>query len=70
VSESVKNEPVAEEEEPIVENSKANNNLLRTILSNPTIAYGLPRAVYADRMNRRMTDLAKESVTPLLKDPF
>lgn len=37
---------------------------------NPTIAYGLPRAVYADRMNRRMTDLAKASVTPLLKDPF
>lgn len=35
-----------------------------------TIAYRLPRAVYADRMNRRMTDLAKASVTPLLKDPF
>lgn len=69
VSEPVKNEPVAEEE-PIVENSKANNNILRTILGNPTITYGLPRAVYADRMNRRMTDLAKESVTPLLKDPF
>lgn len=67
VSEPVKNEPVAE---PIVENSKANNNILRTILGNPTITYGLPRAVYADRMNRRMTDLAKESVTPLLKDPF
>lgn len=45
-------------------------NVLRTILGNPTITYGLPRAVYADRMNRRMTDLAKESVTPLLKDPF
>lgn len=38
--------------------------------TNPTIAYGLPRAVYADRMNRRITDLAKESVVPLLKDPF
>lgn len=36
---------------------------------NPTIAYGLPRAMYADRMNRRITDLAKESVVPLLKDP-
>lgn len=43
-------------------------SFLRNI--NPTIAYGLPRAVYADRMNRRMTDLAKASVTPLLKDPF
>lgn len=58
------------EEEPIVENSKANNNILRTILGNPNITYGLPRAVYADRMNRRITDLAKESVTPLLKAPF
>lgn len=28
------------------------------------------KAVYADRINRRMTDLAKASVTPLLKDPF
>lgn len=43
-------------------------SFLRNI--NPTTAYGLPRAVYADRMNRRMTDLAKASVTPLLKDPF
>ena len=43
-------------------------SFLRNI--NPTIAYGLPRAVYADRMNRRITDLAKASVTPLLKDPF
>lgn len=43
-------------------------SFLRNI--NPTIAYGLPRAVYTDRMNRRMTDLAKASVTPLLKDPF
>lgn len=37
---------------------------------NPTIAYGLPRAMYADRMNRRITDLAKKSIVPLLKDPF
>lgn len=43
-------------------------SFLRNI--NPTIAYGLPRAVYVDRMNRRMIDLAKASVTPLLKDPF
>lgn len=37
---------------------------------NPTILYGLPRAIAADRINRRITDLAKESVVPLLKDPF
>ena len=48
--------------------NKQNKSFFSNI--NPTIAYGLPRAVYADRMNRRMTDLAKESVTPLLKDPF
>lgn len=37
---------------------------------NPTIAYGLPRMVYEDRMNRKNTDLAKESVVPLLQKPF
>lgn len=48
--------------------NKQNKSFFSNI--NPTIAYGLPRAVYADRMNRRITDLAKESVIPLLKDPF
>lgn len=46
------------------------NKQNKSFFSNPTIAYGSPRAVYADRMNRRITDLAKESVVPLLKDPF
>lgn len=32
----------------------------------PTITYGMPRAVYADRMNREITDLSKKSVVPLL----
>lgn len=36
----------------------------------PTLLYGIPRAFYADRMNRKITDLAKKSVVPLLKDPF
>ena len=45
---------------------KINFNFLR----NPTLIYGLPRAIYADSMNRRITDLAKESLTPYLKDPF
>lgn len=48
--------------------NKQNKSFFSNI--NPTIAYGLPRAAYADRMNRRITDLAKESVVPLLKDPF
>lgn len=50
------------------DDNKQNKSFFSNI--NPTIAYGLPRVVYADRMNRRITDLAKESVVPLLKDPF
>lgn len=50
------------------DDNKQNKSFFSNI--NPTIAYGLPRAVYADRTNRRITDLAKESVVPLLKDPF
>lgn len=50
------------------DDNKQNKSFFSNI--NPTIAYRLPRAVYADRMNRRITDLAKESVVPLLKDPF
>lgn len=60
-----KNEPVQEKQDP--ENSKTNYNPLQAILSNPTIAYGLPRAIYDDRMNRRITDLAKKLVVPLLQ---
>lgn len=63
-----KNESAQEKQD--LEDSKTNYNPLQAILSNPTMVYGLPRAMYADRMNRRMTDLAKESITPLLKDPF
>lgn len=50
------------------DDNKQNKSFFSNI--NPTIAYGLPRAMYADRMNRRITDLAKKSVVPLLKDPF
>lgn len=54
-------------------NNKQDNNKLdifSNILSNPTISYGLPRALYADRINRRITDMAKDAIVPLLKDPF
>lgn len=44
-------------------------DVMTRITSDPTITYGLPRALYADRMNRKITDLAKET-GPLLKDPF
>ena len=34
----------------------------------PNLKFGLPRAMYADLMNRKMTDLMKE--TPILQNPF
>lgn len=50
--------------------TKGQVDIFSQIFSNPTITYGLPRALYADRINRRLTDMAKESITPLLKDPL
>lgn len=61
-------QPSQEPSQEPSDDNKQNKSFFSNI--NPTIAYGLPRAVYADRMNRRITDLAKESVVPLLKDPF
>ena len=34
----------------------------------PTITYGIPRAIAADRINRKITDLTKTN--PLLIDPL
>ena len=52
-------------------NGNNGNNLdISQILSNPTIKYGLPRALYADAMNRRMTDMAIQAERPYLQDPF
>lgn len=50
--------------------SKPNNIKGLNIFSNPTLTYGLPRALYADWMNRKMTDLAIKSTNPVLQDPF
>lgn len=36
----------------------------------PSLLYGIPRAYYADRVNRRITDQAIASERPFLKDPF
>nr|DAX09029.1 MAG TPA: hypothetical protein [Bacteriophage sp.] len=46
------------------------NEVVTRMSTNPTITYGLPRALYADRTNRKITDMAKDSIVPLLKDPF
>ena len=40
------------------------------VLINPTYIYGLPRAIMSDRDNRRMTDLAKLIIKPVLTDPI
>lgn len=49
--------------------SKSWKDIFTKVLSNPTITYGLPRALYADRTNRKITDLAQE-LDALQKDPF
>lgn len=49
---------------------KSSGSIFSQLLDNPTLMYGLPRAIYADRMNRKMTDLAKDALSPLLKDPL
>lgn len=45
-------------------------NTMTNVLDNPVLKYGLPRALYADRTNRKLTDLAKESQTPVLVNPL
>lgn len=59
-------QPNSEQEQKSI--SQKNIDFLRNI--NPTLLYGIPRAMYADSMNRRIIDLAKKSAVPLLKDPF
>ena len=56
----------------VEDQSRQNSNnldILSNIFSNPTITYGLPRALYADRINRKITDLSKD-FNSLNKDPF
>lgn len=44
------------------------NDVINRMVSNPTITYGIPRAFYADKMNRKITDLGKEE--PLQRNPI
>lgn len=61
-------EILKEETEPT--QKKGGISWLQKLALDPMLKYALPRAIYGDRMNRRITDLAKASVKPLLKDPF
>lgn len=52
-------------------NEESQNNKSFNISSvNPSLLYGIPRAYYADKVNRRITDQAIASERPFLKDPF
>ena len=65
------NRPVSDAVE--VDNNNTKNSKLELkaqLLSNPTLSYGLPRALAADRANRRMTDLAIASEKPFYQDPY
>lgn len=60
-----------EKEETTLENSNGLfDSVLPKILQNPTVKYGIPRAFYADRVNKKLTDLAISGEKPLLLDPF
>ena len=45
-------------------------NLFSNILNDPTVKYGIPRALYANYINRKLTDMAIDSENPFLQDPF
>ena len=44
--------------------------LANGILNDTFYKYSLPRAFYADRVNRRITDMAIDNEKPFLQDPF
>ena len=46
------------------------HNLFSNILNDPTVKYGIPRALYANYINRKLTDMAIDSENPFLQDPF
>ena len=52
------------EEEPIVMQDRFGKMSV-----NPTISYGLPRAIYADIVNRKVTDMAKAAEKPYVLNP-
>ena len=46
------------------------NYLNNVIMNNPTLRYGLPRTLYANWINKKMTNMAIENEKPFLQDPF
>lgn len=42
-------------------------NIFNKLTSNPTLSHGLPRAIYSDIVNRKLTDMAKDSEKPFFK---
>ena len=52
------------------EGSVNKTNPLEAFNDNLTLKYGLPRAMYANAMNRKMTNMAIDAEKPYLQDPF
>lgn len=52
------------------ESSVNRTNPLEAFNDNLTLKYGLPRAMYANAMNRKMTNMAINAEKPYLQDPF
>lgn len=42
-------------------------NIFNNLTSNPTLSHGLPRAIYSDIVNRKLTDMSKDSEKPFFK---
>lgn len=67
ILENGQNSNQKEEEE---EKSPWYKGLLNGVANDTFLKYSLPRAWYADRMNRKITDMAIANERPFLQDPF
>ena len=52
------------------EKSPWNKGFLENLTNDTFLKYSIPRAWYADRMNRKITDMAIANEHPFLQDPF
>lgn len=51
-------------------NEEGGTSKLNELFNNPTLKYGLPRAMYADHVNRKLTNMAIEAEKPFLATPM
>lgn len=55
------------EEDP-ENNTFSMSDLVNDIFNNPTLSFGLPRALYSDMINRKMTNIMKDAEIPIYRD--